>query len=120
MGESHLLINYSKLEAIAKDNKEFLLEVTLSYIQLINEFSKDYGKAATGLDTKFLQDVTHRVKGSLRFMEAQKLLAAVAEFKAEFYAGTQTAESAHTSIGEVTDICNQILEILEEKRSQLE
>lgn len=114
------LINYSKLEDIAKDNKDFLMDVTKSYIELINKFRQDYERAITGADTKLFQEVTHRVKGSLRFMEAQNLLSAIAQFKAEFYGGTHTFESTQASMKKVNAICQQILEILEAKKTQME
>ena len=114
------LFNYSKLEDIAKDNTDFLMDVTRSYIELVDDFQKDYQLAATGTDPKLFQEVTHRVKGSLRFMEAQMLLSAIAKFKAEFYEGTHTPKSTQESISQVNKICQQMLEILEEKKSRLE
>jgi len=119
MSESSLF-HYYKLEDIAKDNKDFLMDVTKSYIQLIGQFKEDYEKAANGADTKLFQEVTHRVKGSLRFMEAQKLLLTISLFRAEFYQGTHTPTSTRESISQVNLICDQILKILEEKKSQLE
>ena len=119
MNKTHQLLNYSKLEDIAKDNTDFLLDVTQSYIDLIGQFKKDYQIASAGSDTKFFQQVTHKMKGSLRFMEAHRLLSTVAEFREVFYAGTHTPETAQGSIKEVSEICDQILEILEEKKSRI-
>ena len=117
MSNTHQLLNYSKLEDIAKDNTEFLLDVTQSYIDLIGQFKKDYQIACMGSDTKFFQEVTHKMKGSLRFMETHKLLYAVAEFREVFYEGTHTPEAVQGSIKHVNEICDQILAILEEKKS---
>ena len=119
MGELHQLLNYSKLEDIAKDNKAFLREVTQSYIELLGQFKKDYPSASTASDTKTFQQITHKMKGSLRFMEAHELLAAISKFRSPFYAGTATPEMALASTAEVTEICDRILEFLKEKKIRI-
>ncbi len=112
-------LNFSKIEAIGKDNYVFLSEITDSYLDLIQDFKEQYRSAALSGDPLEFQIVTHKVKGSLRFLEAYRLLQIIAEFKAELQQGKQTEKSTRTSIEAVESICDSILDLLRSKKEQL-
>jgi len=118
MGKTEDLINYSRVLELGEDNHQFLTEITDSYINSLKIFKEDYREALEKKDTEKFRDITHKIKGSMKFLEADSLVNEINHCRSKVYSGQIDQAEADSSIKIVTSICDRILQILYQYQQQ--
>lgn len=109
------LINFNKILNLSKGDRGIVVDLTCSYINMLEEFMTDYQEALANLDVDKFRLKTHKLKGSIRYLEVKYLEDAINKFRGELFEGRATLQMAEESKEEVFGLCNRILDELQQK-----
>lgn len=71
--EGFSYINYTYLENICGDDKEFIHQIVGAYQRLLNEFMEESGAYLQHQRWEAIASLTHKIRSSSRFIGAQQL-----------------------------------------------
>ena len=109
------LINFNKIIKLSEGDNGIVVDLTNSYIDTLEEFMSDYQDAWTNLDVEKFRLKTHKLKGSIRYLEVKYLEDAINKFRGELFEGSATLQMAEESKEEVFGLCHRILDELHQK-----
>ena len=109
------LINFNKIIKISEGDNGTVVGLTNSYIDMLEEFMCDYQETLAKLDVEKFRLITHKLKGSIRYLEVKHLEDAINKFRVELYEGSVTPQMVEESKEEVLGLCRRILDELQQK-----